>query len=238
MLRAPASNARRQRGLSIVELLVGVAIGLFLVGGAVKLFVDYLSDSRRVLLETRVNQDLRAAADLLVRDLRRAGYWQNATAGLAASAPGSPNPFADITVSNADLTVGDLTFSYDKAASAGEPAGFRVRNGALQLLNGSGGWQAVTDTGSLWIDTAQVQVTPRTVDLYTLCPCFIKSDPNCTAASFAVGGANYPASAPRLIVRQYAVTLRGFAPSSSAVVRELRETVRVRNDQTAGVCPS
>ena len=74
-------NTRRhrgQRGLSIVELLIGLAIGLFIVGGAIKLFVDNLTNNRRLLLETRVNQDLRAAADLIARDLRRAGYWRNA----------------------------------------------------------------------------------------------------------------------------------------------------------------
>lgn len=236
MLLSPVCASRRQRGLSIVELLVGVAVGLFIVGGAVKLFVDYLSDSRRVLLETRVNQDLRAAADLLVRDLRRAGYWQEATAGIA-SAPAS-NPFRTIALSNADLTVGDLTFSYDKAASASEASGFRVRSGALQLLNGDGGWQAVTDVNSLLIDTAQVVATPRAVDMYQLCPCYLKSHAACTAASFTdPAGANF-ASAPRLTVRQYAVTLRGYAPGAPAVVRELRETVRVRNDQTDGVCPN
>ena len=58
--------------------MVGVAVGLFVAGGAAKLFVDNLSNNRRMLVETRINQDLRAATDLIARDLRRAGYWRNA----------------------------------------------------------------------------------------------------------------------------------------------------------------
>ena len=75
------SHPQRQAGLSLVELLVGATIGLFLVGGAAKLFIDSIGDTRRMIIETRVNQDLRAAADLMARDLRRAGYWQGALAG-------------------------------------------------------------------------------------------------------------------------------------------------------------
>jgi prepilin peptidase dependent protein B len=73
-LTKPSMRLRRQRGLSIIELMVGVAIGMFIIGGAIKLFVDMFGNNRRLLIETRVNQDLRATADIIARDLRRAGY--------------------------------------------------------------------------------------------------------------------------------------------------------------------
>jgi type IV pilus assembly protein PilW len=41
---------RGQRGLSIVELMVGVAIGLFVVAGAAMLLSTQLSDNRQLLL--------------------------------------------------------------------------------------------------------------------------------------------------------------------------------------------
>jgi len=34
-----------------------------------------LGDNRRLLLEAQMQQDMRTAADLISRDLRRAGYW-------------------------------------------------------------------------------------------------------------------------------------------------------------------
>lgn len=251
-----------QHGLSVIELLVGVAVGLFVLGGAGKLFVDYLIDNRRVLLETRLNQDLRAATDLVVRDLRRAAYWGNASTGVfgaSASAPApAPNPHAQVTMTSttvvtntavlsvvdANLTTGEMAFSYGRGAvndtvEAAEQSGFRIGTGAnagaLQLRNGGGGWQSVTDTGSLFIDTATVRETKRTVDLFNTCPCL--GQLTCTTASFAPAGANF-ATRPRLVVREYALTLAGFAPTDpTRVRREIRETVRVRNDETLGACP-
>jgi len=41
--------ALRQRGMSIIELMVGVAVGLIVVAGAVKLMGDTLGSNRRVL---------------------------------------------------------------------------------------------------------------------------------------------------------------------------------------------
>jgi type IV pilus assembly protein PilW len=64
-----------QQGLSIVELMVGIAMGLFITAGAIKLFVDNLGSNRQLLLETRLNQELRTAADIVARALRRASYW-------------------------------------------------------------------------------------------------------------------------------------------------------------------
>ena len=80
--RAPGAWQRRQRGLSIVELMVGVAIGLFVVAAASMLVVTQLSDNRRLTLETQVQQDLRATADIITRELRRAGHWGKARDGV------------------------------------------------------------------------------------------------------------------------------------------------------------
>ncbi|MDP1789633.1 MAG: hypothetical protein Q8L12_03580 [Methylibium sp.] len=73
----------------MVELLVGFTVALFVVIGSIVLLVDQLRDSRRLLLEARVHQDLRAAADLISRDLRRAGFWQRTSTD-------RPNPYQDI----------------------------------------------------------------------------------------------------------------------------------------------
>lgn len=63
----------RQRGLSLVELLVGISVGLFVLAGATLLLSTQLGDNRRLLLETQLQQDLRATMDIITRELRRAG---------------------------------------------------------------------------------------------------------------------------------------------------------------------
>jgi hypothetical protein len=111
-----------------------------------------------------------------------------------------------------------------------------VTNGAIEFLNGAGGWQQISDPSSLVIDVATLSApVERVVDLYTSCPCYSRV-PGCAASMFASGGAHY-SDRPRLTVRQYTLTLEGYAPSASAVRREIQETVRVRNDATDGFCP-
>ena len=110
---APSRARTSQRGLSMVELMVGVVVGLFVVAGAVKLFTDYLGSNRNLLLQTRINQDLRAAADLIARDLRRGGYWRNATAGVSLDplVPPLQNPYRTVAYNGG---TGELTYSYAK----------------------------------------------------------------------------------------------------------------------------
>ena len=67
-------NTRSQRGFTLVELLVGLALGLLVVAAGVLLLAQQLrATSAPLLVEARLMQDLRTAADLVARDLRRAG---------------------------------------------------------------------------------------------------------------------------------------------------------------------
>jgi type IV pilus assembly protein PilW len=239
----PRALPRRQRGVSIVELMIGFAVGLFIMGGAVKLFVDYLSNNRKLLLETRVNQDLRSAADLVVRDLRRAGYWQNASSLIwvpnAANTGGSytNNPYRTITTGTANGSA-SITYSYakdnDDASGSAENGGFRIgTDSSLQMLNG-GTWQSVSDPNAVTM-TMAIAETLATIELYEGCPCLSKT--TCTAASFLSAGANY-ATRPRAVMSEYTITLTGALPSNpTKVKRTITEIVRVRNDSPTGTCP-
>jgi len=227
-------TAESQRGLTIIELLIGVAVGLVVVAGAVKLMADTLGGNRRLLLETRVNQDLRAAADLIARDLRRAGYWQNAVGGLFTA-----NPYAAVTVDTSTANANSVEYQFardnNNTIENAERAGFRVSSGVLEFRNGAGGWQAITDPRVVTITNLTVSpLAPRTEDLYMFCPCLTKLD--CTTAQFQAGGVCYQRGLT-MTIRQYDLILAGRSTTDATVQRELRETVRVRNDVLAGQCP-
>ena len=66
---------RGHRGASLVELLVGMAVGLLIAAGGVMLLTGNLRDNRSLILEARLMQDLRTASDMVARNLRRAGAW-------------------------------------------------------------------------------------------------------------------------------------------------------------------
>ncbi len=66
--------------------MVGIAVGLFIVAGATMVVTTQLGDNRRLLLETQLQQDLRATADIITRELRRAGAEGSATSHVWAPA--------------------------------------------------------------------------------------------------------------------------------------------------------
>jgi type IV pilus assembly protein PilW len=230
------SNQFDQRGLSVIELLVGVAVGLFVVGGAIKLYVDYVVANKRQLVETRVNQEMRAAADIVVRDLRRAGYWENATGGIAAT-----NPYAVASLPSAD----DIRYAYarnaDNVLDNNERLGFRrqVVNGVgvLQMQDGLNNWQPITDTGTLDVTAFTVSAAspPLTSDMSKYCPCLFKL--TCTAADMTDTTKN-PLGPRTMTILSYQIVLTGSAVGDAAIVRTINESVRVRNPVLTGGCPA
>lgn len=218
---------RRRRGLSIVELLVGVAIGLIVAQGALSLFVRNITASRRLLYETRLNQDLRAAADLVARDLRRAGYWGNAIQGtnaVGATAATALNPYSAVDTTSAS----QITYEFSRDGTenntldSAEQFGFRLSSGALQMQTDNGSWTDITNSQALTITSFTVTPTTTTLPLGNLCfKTCAPGAPNC----------------PSVTVRSYAILLRGQAVADSNIRRDLRSTVRMRNDQLAGICP-
>lgn len=233
MLRAPPTLRRRrflrgrrgQCGLSLVELLVGAALGLFLVGGAISLFVGNLGNSRRLLEEARVNQDLRTAADLIARDLRRAGYWANAITGPDG------NPHAAIAVGYAAPASAPNQIEYsfsrdtDDASDPNEQFGFRLAGGIVQMKTAAGIWQSITDPEVIDVTTLRVTPVETPVALGAAC-----------SKACPASGACPPA--PTLTLRRYDVLLQAKATNDASVTRQLQESVRVRNDRFSGACPS
>lgn len=236
------SAMHRQKGLSLVELLVGVAVGIFIVGGALKLTVDTVTTNRRALLETRVSQDLRAAADVVARDLRRAGYWDNSMSGIWNTTGVTPIANPHRVVTKAGTTdLGTMAYSYSKntddTLNNNERFGYQVESGVLQYQNGNANWQPITDPNSVLIDADGFKITEtkREVPLYTYCTCMTQL--KCNDADFAIAG-TYFATRPLLTLREYAVRIKGTSASDANVKREIRETVRVRNDEYTGSCPT
>lgn len=228
----------RQMGLSIVELMVGITIGLIVVAGATALFLTNLGNSRRLLVEARLNQDLRGAADVIARELRRAGYWENSIAGTVAP------PAASVAASNpnapmvADAASAAISYSVARDTANGrctstspctnntsegdEQFGFQLDSGVLKMKVGSGSTpQPLTDP------------TVMTINAFAITPNGAASMPLSSACVTACSGGG----CPTLSVRSYTLTLSGTAVSDSNVTRVLRETVRVRNDLTEGSCP-
>jgi type IV pilus assembly protein PilW len=218
------------RGLSLVELMIGITVGLFIVAGATMLVTNQLGDSRRLMLETQVQQDLRATADIIVRDLRRAGYWGDSQAGTWYE--GSPglaiNPYRALTPTQVGQPSTEVRFTYsrsvveDGVADSSDQAGFRLNNGTIEMLVGGGGWQALTDPNTLLVTNFDVTLNKSEIPL----PCM---------KACVVGIVDCP---PKQELREVALLIGGRARHDASVVRSVRSTIRLRNDLVGGACPA
>ena len=221
------------RGLSLVELMVGVAVSLFVVAAAALLVSSQLTDNRRLLLETQLQQDLRATADIITRELRRSSYWADARSGVPAPLFGqvTSNPMVALAVS----TPASSTVHYKYQRASGTHAfGFRLNdNGVITACqsdgSGAGGlcgesanpWQELTDRNTVRITEFRIDqrvANAANDDALTLpCP--------------------YPCADgtgdcwPKVSVRELTIVITGQSRSDANVQRTLRSSVRVRNDQ-------
>lgn len=250
----PASQRCRQRrhslaqGLGLVEIMVALALGLFLIGSGATLVLSQLAGQRQLLLESRLHQDLRAVADLILRDLKRAGYDGAAQDSLWHPGGSTPtgNPYAG-TSPAPGTTATSLGYAYsrdareDHTVSSTERFGLRLNTStrALELrLAGaalqpatSDNWQALTDPARVRITHWQVAVQDQRVDLLGQC-----GVPVCPAGgSTAPGGATCP---PRLLQRTALIELDAADARDPSVRTHLRQRVRLRNDLLEGACPA
>ena len=220
--RAPLS--RRQRGLSLVELMVGITIGLFVVAAASLVVTSQLTDNRRLLLELQVQQDLRATADVISRELRRAGGRQLAAEGVWSEAnPATANPFGTITPTPTLPPHTEIRFDYERGIGL-QPLGFRFEKsgatgnvGVIQSHIGNG-WQDLTDRSTMDVITFTVTPhTPAIPDLVIPCPRLCPAGNNLCW--------------PKLKVRAYEVAIEARARTDDRIKRRLVSEVRLRNDE-------
>ncbi len=205
MKRQPRPRQRRQAGLTLVELLVGIAIGLVLITGATSLFLSNLDSSRRLLLEAGLNQNLRSAAELITRDLRRAGHWDRAVQQLAS---GTRNSQQEIS------STGDsVSYAFTPPTGAADHVRFALSDSRLQMKIGDGSAQALTDPLVAKVTEFEIIESTSQID---------------------IGMQRIPAAEPGthcLTTRRYDIRIGAEAPTDASVKRQLQTAVRVRNDR-------
>lgn len=69
------SSGRNQRGLTLVEMMVAMTIGMILLGGVITVLTSSKVTYRVNEAMARMQENARFAFQLLSRDLRMAGYW-------------------------------------------------------------------------------------------------------------------------------------------------------------------
>lgn len=88
------SRHTRARGLTLIELMIAMTIGLVLVGGAFKVYMDSSKTYGIHETEARLEENARYAYSVLEPDLRMAGYWGYAKglSGILGTTPQTDPP--------------------------------------------------------------------------------------------------------------------------------------------------
>ncbi|MEY4750439.1 MAG: hypothetical protein RIQ60_2653 [Pseudomonadota bacterium] len=229
------------RGIGLLEMLVTITLGLFLVGATAGLLASQLAEHRRVLLDSRVTQELRAVVDLIARDVRRAGYWGHAVDAAAdpASSPVNPYdglyPLAATTDSRLGYAYSRDTSEDDSVAgnerfglrhnSANRTADWRMSGNAISPTD-TDTWQALTDPGVLRITRVSVSSSEDSLDLSDRC-----NRGDCPPGSAA-------SCPPRLLLRVVDIEVEAVASADPALRRRLGAHVTLRNPVVTGACPA
>jgi len=246
MTRRPLSRChalrRTGQGLSLVEMLVGVTIGLFILAGAATVATSQLGDHRRLLLDAQLQQDVRLTLDLVTRDLRRAAYWGKSTTAIwpPSWATALVNPYTELVPENAtgtsvtferstDETSGALITAENNTVDAGEFGGFKhvSTNHTVAVLVGNDNWQTLTDPAVIKVTKFNITVSSISSNV----PCGV--DAACTA-----GQVLGPGGCPLVqVMRNASVEISAESASDSSIKRSMRSDIHLRNDVVRESCP-
>lgn len=210
--------ARRQRGFSLIELMIAITIGLIILSGMSALFVTSSNSTRELVKSAQQLENGRFAIETLRQDLMLAGYYGRFSA-LAAAPAALPDPCAVGSVGAAGSTLYDaLPLGVQIIDSTGTRpscipsadylAGtdiIVVRRASTQVVSAG---TAVT-SGEIYI-----QSNPATAEIQT------GNGATMTTATRANGGA--ASTAPSLLkkdgtaapIRKYNVSIYYIAPCS------------------------
>lgn len=104
-------DARYQNGLTLVEMMIALLIGTFLLIGTMTVFTQSRTNFRVADSMARLQENARFAMDVMEPDVRLAKFWgRNNNPGVIALLPGAVNVDCD-TVDNSNAMVPPTTYS-------------------------------------------------------------------------------------------------------------------------------
>lgn len=192
----------RQQGLTLIELLVGLAVGVIVSIFISNIYITNVVATKDSINASRLENDLRASMALMVNEIRRAGYWGGAVTGTGTSADPvalvdptvTPNPFMDrdttATEGATDIQIGKksgeadyscITFTYDRdldgSLDDNEKYAFRLNSGVLEFRQGgtTGVAHTCDGTASDWSELTDGDV----MNIDTLTFSYVNSTGSC-----------------------------------------------------------
>ena len=164
----------RNRGFTLIELMVALVLGLVVIGGVMGVFMSTYQANAQNIKAVRLNEEMRAVVALLSRDIRRAGSKTIDWTGTAWHVTTNPMSTASAwVVSNMNTAPANscirLAYALSLTGSTDTNRfGYRLNptTGQVQAYNHNNewncdgsGWESVTDPEIAWIQSLSFTVT-------------------------------------------------------------------------------
>ncbi len=190
---------KQQAGLTLVELMIGLLVGTIIIAGGLRVFTVVIRGQSDNVKLTRLNQDMRAMMDIMVRDIRRAGFVTSYPSNHLSSLKN--NFFFDATTTGAttDIAVHDtsrcLVYSYNRdeeedngtaspsgvetplVVDSNERLGFRLSDDQLEMRKSgatnenctNGSWESITEP-EVEITVLKFTLTEKELNVTSMIP--------------------------------------------------------------------
>lgn len=215
----------KQRGFSLVELMVGLLVGLIVISGAMAIFVTSLRGGNESLRASKLNQEVRSALQLMSSELAKVGYGQATASSMRLFTQSGSSP---------DCVI----FSYNQDDASNNVFGFRWRRES----NGDGisrveylsvatfdfaGATACPTAGWISLTNSDVVNITRLEFSSANSWCVSMSSPVAAVSNFCSG----TVAVNRLEMRRVDITIEARHKADANVrINEVR-TVKIRNDR-------
>lgn len=221
-------TARHQTGVTLMEIMIGLALSLVVTTSMVVLMSNSLGTTTRVIQMTQLSDELRNSISMMTRDLRRANYSANAAYCYANSdcgVDGAANQTALLVPTDQCMSF-NLDRNQDGNASTDDAGAFRRSDdggvGFIEMWVGGSGVVCGED-GDQWLRLTDPNIVDIDVFEITLV--------NLQDSLAEDGGATLTQNTREVNIR-IGGRLRIDENDSSRpeIRREIEDTIRVRND--------
>lgn len=246
---------RKESGFTIVELMVGLVVGMLVLGGVLSVYLTTIKTSGSTLNSSRLNQELGAIMNIMANDIRRAGYWGDGGLGSATS-----NPFSQAGSTALEVHAFDGTnyayagvqgsgscvvYAYDLSdegtldddtGNPDEGFGFRWDGAGNAILMKRGHTEVndCSDTGENWLpltDTNFIAITNLEFDLANS-QCLNTSEPN--EIDEVSGAAIVSPAVETFAERDCYSTIAAYAPDAEEMTVEVRAVLITLSAELVG----
>lgn len=211
---------KTQSGLTLIEMLVAAALGLFVTAVVITVFATNVRTNTENLKMVRLNQELRAVMNFMADELRRHGY-----SGLDAAGMTTSTFMSDFSY---DAGSNCLRYSYDEngdgVPTTSEQLAFQLTSDVIRwgtsvtsntCSNSNAKWEAVTITDIAQINSMQIDLSGS------------------ANSNGATGVTAVTTTAAGLSLYEVGITLVGQIdlPHTAAPARRIvQESIRLRNE--------